>query len=328
MLMKKSLFFALLLSGASFGQTQTIDFEELSLPVGQDYWNGSDLSGGFTLGTATFSNLYNSTYSSWSGFVYSAVTDNTTAGYGNQYSAFPGTGASGSAQYGIWYLDGTITFTNSKIVDSIKVSNDTYTAISMRDGDPYAKQFGSIYAADGTTVDGTNGEDWFKLTITGWNENGDSISSVDFYLADYRFSDNSMDYIVDSWKNIDLSAFGWVKKLTFSMSSSDIGMFGMNTPGYFVVDNIVVSQASLGFTENTGVQASIYPNPTSDVLNVSFNEVQTRTITILSTTGKTVKTIHSSEQQVPIPVQELEKGVYFAQIQDNNSSQSIRFLVK
>lgn len=325
--MKKSLFFALLLSGASFGQTQTINFEELSLPSGLDYWNGSDLSGDFTSGPATFSNLYNTTYSSWSGFAYSAVTDNSTAGYGNQYSAFPGVGAEGSAQYGVWYLDGTISFANSKIVDSIKVSNATYAAISMRDGDPYAKQFGSLNDANGNP-DGTNGEDWFKLTISGWNANGDSISSIDFYLADYRFSDNSLDYIVDSWKKIDLSAFGWVKKLTFKMSSSDVGTYGMNTPGYFAIDNIVVSQASLGFEKKTQVQASIYPNPTSDVLNISFNEAKTRAITLLSTTECIVKTINSSEKQITVPVQELEKGVYFIQIQDNLSNQLSSFIIK
>jgi Domain of unknown function (DUF4465) len=62
---------------------------------------------------------------------------------------------------------------------------------------------------------------------------------VDINLADFRFTDNSKDYIGNTWTNIDLSAFGFIKALKFEMSSSDSGAGGMNTPGYVCLDNII-----------------------------------------------------------------------------------------
>ena len=63
---------------------------------------------------------------------------------------------------------------------------------------------------------------------------------VDFYLADYRYADSSQDYIISAWEYIDLSSLGSVDELSFSLSSSDNGSFGMNTPNYFAIDNIGV----------------------------------------------------------------------------------------
>ena len=69
----------------------------------------------------------------------------------------------------------------------------------MRDGDSFGKQFGSIYAADGITEDGTNGEDFFLLKIIPLDAtNNASGDTVDFYLADFRFADDNDDYILES----------------------------------------------------------------------------------------------------------------------------------
>ena len=57
----------------------------------------------------------------------------------------------------------------------------------MRDGDAFSKKFGGASGDD---------PDWFKLTITGNDSTGASVGSVDFYLADYRSSTNSLAYIV------------------------------------------------------------------------------------------------------------------------------------
>ncbi len=42
------------------------------------------------------------------------------------------------------------------------------------------------------------------------------------------------------WRQIDLSGLGAVKSLRFSMAGSDQSDYGLNTPAYFAVDNIVV----------------------------------------------------------------------------------------
>jgi hypothetical protein len=68
---------------------------------------------------------------------------------------------------------------------------------------------------------------------------------VEFFLADYRFADNGLDYIVDSWEYVELASLGVVKSLEFGLSSSDAGALGMNTPGYFALDTVVPEPGSV-----------------------------------------------------------------------------------
>ena len=109
-------------------------------------------------------------------------------------------------------------------------------ALSMLNGDGFAKKFGGV---------GGDEQDWFLLTIDG-SLGGSAGGTVEFYLADYRFADNSLDYLIDDWSYVDLSGLGEVDQLTFNLSSSDVGGFGMNTPAYFALDNLAVPEPSTG----------------------------------------------------------------------------------
>ncbi len=228
----------------AFSSTGT--FEDLSLTP-ESSWSGNypiDSVGGtgettsFNTGGVSFNNFSDGDWFFWSGFAYSNITDNTTPGFGNQFSAFPGSGSGGSDNYGIGFvgITPTISFANETIASSIDITNTTYAGLSMQNGDTFSKQFGGVSGND---------EDWFLLTITGKDASNQTTGTFDFYLADYRFSDNSQDYIVDEWVNLDLSSLGLVKSLEFSLSSSDVGQFGMNTPAYFAVDNVVPEPLSL-----------------------------------------------------------------------------------
>ena len=112
------------------------------------------------------------------------------------------------------------------------ITNTTYAALSMLNGDSFAKKFGGASGND---------PDWFLLTITGKNASGGTTGTVDFYLADYQFENNANDYIVDDWTFVDLTALGdIVKSLEFALSSSDVGQWGMNTPASFAMDSLTV----------------------------------------------------------------------------------------
>jgi len=210
--------------------------EDLSLAP-KSYWNGSDSSGGFQSGAAFFNNNYNTTYGSWDGFAYSNITDTALSGWSAQYNAITGKGQNDSANYAIgyvgWAQPPTITLDMVAVVDNIYVTNNNYAYYSMLAGDAYAKKFGGLSGND---------PDWFKLTITGKDTAGSDTSTVDFYLADYRFTDNGLDYIVNTWADVDLSSLGLVKSLEFTLSSSDTGTLGMNTPAYFAIDNITMPE--------------------------------------------------------------------------------------
>ncbi len=214
------------------------NFDDLALSP-DSYWNGSDETGDFTSGSAVFNNNYDSTYDSWDGWAYSNKSDTTTAGYTNQYSAITGLAQSGS-NYGVAYIGWaelpSITLSNTGIVEGIYVTNTTYAALDMLNGSSFSKKFGGDTGDD---------PDWFLLTTTGKDSVGNITGSVDFYLADYRFENNEYDYIVDSWEYVDISSLGVVKMLEFSLSSSDVGEYGMNTPAYFAMDTVIPEPATV-----------------------------------------------------------------------------------
>lgn len=215
-------------------QAGVVTFDDLTVPPA-GFENGSNLAGGFVSNGVNFNNSYDATFGAWSGWAYSNKTDTTTAGYLNQYSAIAGSGAGNSANYGVVYNfsegDATVTFNQLVTVNSMAVTNTTYAYLTMRDGDPFTDKFGGL---------GGNDQDFFLLTIKGFN-GGNLVGSQDFYLADYRFSNNSQDYIVSNWETLNLASLGVVDSLKFALTSSDNGPFGMNTPAYFAADSINIT---------------------------------------------------------------------------------------
>ena len=206
-------------------------------------FNGADLGGGFESQTVDFNNLFTDFGAGccWSGWSYSNTADTTTPGATNQYSAIVGNGANGSANFGVAF-DGIaggggvrpiITLPQNSQPVSVMVTNTTYAALSMQQGDGFAKMFGGPSGND---------PDWFRLHVAGWDEADSPVAEVVFYLADYRSSDNSEDYILADWIELDLTPLQGlnVAKLAIGFSSSDVGPFGINTPLYVAIDDLTV----------------------------------------------------------------------------------------
>ena len=129
------------------------DFENLNLSS-ESYWDGSDLSGlhnNSMFTTIFISGDYNSImlmilpmdlYMDIGHLVgvYSNMTDSSTSGSTNQYSAKAGGGSLGltGSNYAIGKPNSTIVFNNPDGL-GINITNSTYAANSMRDGDAFAK---------------------------------------------------------------------------------------------------------------------------------------------------------------------------------------------
>ena len=215
----------------------TVDLEDVPIES-ESAWFGPFASRG-----ATFSNYNDFTWGPyWEGFSCSSKNDVTTPGLPSQFAAYSnlggspaGGGAGGMGNYAVGFIGFVgatpeVTFPEVQVVQSALFTNVTYTALSMLDGDAFSKKFGG---------DDGSEEDWYKLTITGKDAAGDDTGEVEFYLADYRFTDSGQDYVLDDWTQVDLSGLGPVKSLVFGLSSTDNGVFGMNTPAYFTMDNLV-----------------------------------------------------------------------------------------
>lgn len=215
-----------------------VTFEDLSLSP-NSFYNGGPATNnaGWTSGGAGFGNSYNSSFGGfWNGFSYSNVNDTTTAGFGNQYAAYTGSGLGGAGNYAVAY-SGSSAFINlpsGTSAQSVYLTNTTYAALSMLNGDMFAKKFGGLTGND---------PDFFDVTITGYGGLGASglaTGSVTFRLADYTFSDNSLDYIRDTWGLVDLTPVGSAVSLGFTWSSSDMSGSFVNTPTYVALDNLTV----------------------------------------------------------------------------------------
>src|SRR5947207_1357642 len=80
----------------------TADFEDLGLAT-----NSFASSTPFTSRGVQFNNNFTDFgggFTGWEGFARSTMTDSTTPGFGNQYSAIVGKGAGGSNAYGIGFV--------------------------------------------------------------------------------------------------------------------------------------------------------------------------------------------------------------------------------
>lgn len=297
---------------------QTVStFESLSLSP-NSYWDGAASPGGatFTDGNAIFPNVYDSSFFYWtSGWAYSNMQDSTTAGFTNNYSAITASGVNGSNNYVVGNLNPIVNFNSSamgKVVNGFYITNTTFAALSMRDGDAFAKKFGGITGND---------PDWYKLTIRKWFGGVITNDSVEFYLADYRFVNNAQDYIIKTWQWVDLTSLGNVDSLQMILSSSDMGSFGMNTPAFFCIDNLTTADSPLSINDaiNTD-KVNVYPNPAKEALTIDLKQNLTNyvanIISVYDVTGRKMMMNKIYNGCSSISVEQLPAGVYTVVIND------------
>jgi hypothetical protein len=174
----------------------------------------------------------------------------------------------------------------------------------MTNGDDFAKQFMS--------------DDWFELTIEGFN-NEVSTGTVKVMLAD---SSDSAPKILETWQTVDLSSLGEVSKLAFTLNSSDVGNYGMNTPSFFAVDNIIFEFTnSLNNLKNTNL--FVYPNPATTKVNIPSN---IESLDIYSINGNLVLKEFSPSNSIDISF--LTQGVYMLKAKSGGAISTTRLIIK
>ncbi len=299
----KTFYTLLLCCLVGLAHSQATSFEGLNLPV--DTFVNNAEGPGFTFnedeGDEVFlPNSYNATYMSFSDFAISTMTDTETAGFTNQYSVISGSGANESLTYAVGFAGFGETYikTPGGTIGGFYVNNTTYAALSMRDGDTFAKKFGGETGDD---------PDFFLMTIKYANEGIPTGDSINFYLADYRFEDNNLDYIVEDWTYIEITS--GVSEIIISLSSSDNGAFGMNTPAYFAIDDMNVF--FLNTKEQELLNANIFPNPVDNILNIEVE--QSANVDIYSIEGTLVHSerVYGNAQ---LHIEHLFSGAYYVNI--------------
>ena len=288
------------------GYAQVIaGFENFNLGPGT-YINNASPEKGFESGSIILPNTYNEEFQVWSGFAISADTNTTNPGFLNQYSAIVGEGAVGTPAYAMGYIFDPLTINLmekaiGKPMIGMYVTNSTYAYLSMRDGDAFAKKFGGETGTD---------PDFFLLTIKKYSGGVLSDDSINVYLADYRSSNPSKDFILSEWKYIDLTILGEIDSLVLSLTSSDVGIFGMNTPAYVAIDEVstdnLLAASALSSTKPT---MALGPNPARETLYLQLSENAQCNLT--SIYGTVIWSGDLEAGRHEIPVGHLPQGIYF-----------------
>lgn len=322
--MKKTItLLALLIFGITKSQS-VADFESFSLPADSFYYNSSGTDWQTT--NASFQYDWTTSFGGfWSGgFAYTNKQNPDSGNYRHLYNCAAGKGYNLSNYYATGQTGGIIKLKAPyNGVNGFYVTNTTYAYMSMKNGDAFAKKFGGVTGND---------KDSLVLSVVGYSGGVLKNDTVEFFLADFRSSNNSLDYILKSWQWVDCSKLGAVDSIAFFMTSSDNGTWGMNTPGFFSIDNFTTAQG-IGIVENSFIQnINLFPNPATDILNINLISEQpvNTTLNIFNSIGVLVKTeyisFNSGNNNYSVNINNLNSGLYFVEIISDNRKQNLKLI--
>ncbi len=299
-------------------QTVVVDFETLTVDS-TGYENGKNLGGApFKTQGLVFENFYSydTTYGAyWEGWAYSNNVDTATNSYANQYSTIAGKGANNSTQFGIIYKNTQLKFDTSvanpyNFFSSLQITNSTLAVLDMQNGSGFSKKFGGATGND---------PDYFYVKFK--STDSSNPDSVVFYLADFRDTNNTNDYIVKTWQTVNLTSLNSINQfggINISFHSSDAGQFGINTPTYACIDNILLD-VTVGNETKRAKQQKFYPNPATTYITTNAT-----TTTIYSVDGVLVKTSNTTT----VNIADLANGYYVVKMTNEAGVTTTQKLIK
>jgi hypothetical protein len=214
-----------------------VTFEDLtptqfySGPGGGSFENGLNDDPSFQSGPLIFNTNYDSRFGGfWSDWAYSNTTDTATAGFANQYSAYPGSGGNGSANYlVVSRFGGSVGLDIPANFDlaSVQLAITTYSAGYILTGD------NSFNQDDPKRAFGENapvGGDLLQIRISG-SENGAEVASpIEVDLANSSLGAGFG--ISNGWIDVDLTSLASADTLQFAIVNTQGGV-----ASYFALDN-------------------------------------------------------------------------------------------
>ena len=299
---------------------QLIDFEN-HIFIADTFINNSGESGGFINEQVFLPNDYNADWDAWSGWAISSVRDTIQPGFMNQYSAIPGGGNNGSTSFAVGFSSAgnQIKFTETIELEGLYVTNSTYAYYSVRDGDAFAKKFGGESGTD---------PDFLLLSIRKYHNGLLDDQTIEVYLADFRSNDPSEDFVLKTWKYVDLHELGLADSLEFNLTSTDNGPFGMNTPAYFCIDDLSYFRSTTAKKEQqSGIRIEAYPNPVHDVLTLNWIDNSWIQTLIYDIEGKVQDRWILQPGINTITINHLPEGIYFLNPILNGQRAPIKIMV-
>jgi hypothetical protein len=115
--------------------------------------------------------------------------------------------------------------------------------------------------------------------------------------------------------------------LKFTLTSTDVGEWGMNTAAYFCMDKLQVRTTGMGIIAPLPVTVRIYPNPVVDQLTVTGSAI--RQVSVIDFGGRLIYQLQANGQpRLTIPVSRWGKGAYVVRVTDATGTVSRKIIRK
>lgn len=188
-----------------------------------DYTYGAYIRGGMLLSSYNSNDI--ATYGDYSKdlYVYNPSSTSPTQGGGadgsdnflivvGNYDDY----SNGDERAEMFFADG-----RERRILGCEVNSTTYFLNIAKNGNPF-----SAPLAEGDEV---------KISITGYNSSGEQTATVSKVLA-------RKGQYIEKWTSMNLAKLGKVVKVRFNITGGPMTEWGMTTPKYFAIDNIVVEE--------------------------------------------------------------------------------------
>ena len=121
---------------------------------------------------------------------------------------------------------------------------------------------------------------------------------------------------------IDLSAGTFIE----DFADLDVIVFVQNYTTKAIMQSKVATESLSNnqFTENSKLK--IYPNPSEGIVRISTENPSK--VAVVDISGKTVFSMENVTNQTPLNLSSLQKGVYFATVNDGNTEQTLKLILK
>jgi len=179
------------------------------------------------------------------------------------------------AYYSNWAVEGP----SNQVMFVDKDGNTTFEPVGVYVSNHPWPYYGCVHG-DGFGTGFEEG-DYFELIAHGVDAEGNE-TTVSMNLVDVT---NGELHAVNDWTFFDLSSLGKVESVYFTLNSTDVGPYGMNTAAYFCMDKFQVKAADDQPTAKTDA-------PSSQKTNYVFNDGTTYynayTVTMIQTEPSTI----------------------------------------
>jgi hypothetical protein len=201
--------------------------------------------------------------------------------------------------YGQW----TVNLDKHYKTVAIWVANHPFTYYTNLHGNPPARKLDQL-------------NDSLTLIIQGSLDGQEDYRFVQLNLA--KVDEHGTLQQAREWIYVDLASIGTVDQINFNLQSTDNGDWGMNTPAYFCIGELLLQDAQES-NQHIDNHSHAFPNPVYNTLSVTG--IGIHYVNVFTTNGALVKQIKGNEvNTLQLNTANWQQGNYIIQVNDDNGT--------